>query len=242
MQRSVKIIAGDDITNGLMESQINRQTSGDFSKPTIIDALLYPEHIAAMAKISNREKILQEGLKVVDEVGFSSASVRTIVGAAGVPLGSFTNNFASKEAFGLEIVELYFANSQSVVLDTLRNDDKPPLARLREYIARSRSRESCGGPLGGLLGNFIAEPGGAGDAIRQRVNEIVAGLTDSVAYCLEAAVAAGELAPDLDCLEVAGFIVSSHQGAVLLSKSQRSPEPIERLETVLFSTVLRPLR
>jgi TetR/AcrR family transcriptional repressor of nem operon len=209
--------------------------------PPLIDELRRSHHIAAMAKLSNREKILREGLKVVDEVGFSSASVRSIVSAAGVPLGSFTNHFVSKEAFGLEIVELYFANSQNVVLDTLRNDAKPPLMRLREYIAGSRSKGSCGGPLGGLLGNFIAETGVAGDAIRQRVNEIVAGLTDAVAYCIEAAVKAGEVAPDIDCRQVAGFIVSSHQGAVLLSKSQRSPEPIERLETVLFSIVLRPL-
>ena len=55
-----------------------------------------------MSKSSNREKILTEGLRVVHERGYTGASVRDIVEAAGVPQGSFTNHFISKEAFCLE--------------------------------------------------------------------------------------------------------------------------------------------
>ena len=58
-----------------------------------------------MPRPSNREKILSEGLRVVHERGYAGASVRDIVHAAGVPQGSFTNHFATKEAFGLEILD-----------------------------------------------------------------------------------------------------------------------------------------
>ena len=61
-----------------------------------------------MAKPSNRERILTEGLRVVHAHGYAGASVRDIVQAAGVPQGSFTNHFTSKEAFGLEILEIVF--------------------------------------------------------------------------------------------------------------------------------------
>ena len=61
----------------------------------------------------------------------------------------------------------------------------------------------------------------------------------SVAYCLRAAVEAGELSPSLDCEEIAAFIVSSLQGANLLAKAERSPVPVERFKQILFSTVLR---
>ena len=197
-------------------------------------------HIGSMSRPSNREKILEEGLKVVHERGFASSSVRDIISAAGVPLGSFSNHFASKEAFGKEIIERYFANSQIVMQETLYNDAKPPLARLREYVALSKSKESCGGDQGCLLGNLTAETGGAGNALRERLNEIFAEVSDAVAYCLRAAVQAGELAADLDCQEVARFIVSSHQGAILLAKAEHSPAPIERFEHILFSVILRP--
>ena len=43
----------------------------------------------------------------------------------------------------------------------------------------------------------------------------------------------------VDTNEIAGFIVSSMQGAILLSKAHRSPEPIERFRRVLFASVLQ---
>jgi TetR/AcrR family transcriptional repressor of nem operon len=193
-----------------------------------------------MARPSNREKILEEGLKVVHERGFAASSVRDIVVAAGVPLGSFSNHFASKEAFGKEVVERYFANSQTVMQDTLRNDAKPPLGRLREYVALSKTKESCGGDQGCLLGNLTAETGGDCDPMRERLNEIFTETADALAYCLQAAVTAGEVSADLDCSNVARFIVSSHQGAILLAKAEHSPAPISRFEDILFSVILRP--
>jgi TetR/AcrR family transcriptional repressor of nem operon len=60
-----------------------------------------------------------------------------------------------------------------------------------------------------------------------------------VAYCLKAAVKKGELPRKFKCDEMAGFIVSSLQGANLLAKAQRSPAPVDRFKKILFSTVLR---
>jgi len=50
---------------------------------------------------------------------------------------------------------------------------------------------------------------------------------------------AGELPAGFKCNEVAGFVVSSLQGANLLAKAQRNPIPVDRFKEVLFSTVLR---
>ena len=80
-----------------------------------------------MERVSNREKILNEGLKVVHAHGFANASVRDIVAAAGVPQGSFTNHFESKEAFGLEILDLYFAGSRATMRETLLNEALDPV-------------------------------------------------------------------------------------------------------------------
>src|SRR5579864_8558704 len=87
-----------------------------------------------MSRPSNREKILTEGLRVVHERGFGGASVRDIVEAAGVPQGSFTNHFASKENFCLEILDLYFKDVRAMIQRTLRNDSLPPLERLRAFV------------------------------------------------------------------------------------------------------------
>jgi TetR/AcrR family transcriptional repressor of nem operon len=165
--------------------------------------------------------------------------VRDITQAAGVPQGSFTNHFASKEAFGLEILERYRAMTSAAVRATLRNDRLPPLDRLRawiggqfSYLRKDDMRRGC------LYGNLSAEASEASDAIRFRVASVFAENQASVAYCLEAAIEAGELAPKTDVQELAGFIVSSLQGAILVAKSQRSPIPVERFERVLFRHLL----
>src|SRR6202030_4547797 len=87
-----------------------------------------------MPRPSNKEKLLADGLRVVHERGFGASSVRDITQAAGVPQGSFTNHLASKEAFGLEILERYRAMTSAAVRATLRNDRLPPLDRLRAWI------------------------------------------------------------------------------------------------------------
>ena len=193
-----------------------------------------------MSKPSNREKILTEGLRVVHERGYAGASVRDIVQAAGVPQGSFTNHFASKEAFGLEILELYFSRGCETMRDTLRNDALAPLERLGAYIDTNKVRLNKNGMRNGcLFGNFSAEASDHSEIIRQRLVEIFAEVRDAVAYCLKAAVKAGELPADFDCDDVAGFVVSSLQGANLVAKAERSPAPVERFKRILFENVLR---
>ncbi len=157
-----------------------------------------------------------------------------------MPQGSFTNHFISKEAFGLEIRDIYFAHSWAIMRETLLNDALPPLQRLRAYIDAGTSHLNEDGMRNGcLIGNFTAEASDHSEAIRSRLLEIDAEVQRAVAYCLKAAVAAGALRPDLDCDELAGFVVSSLQGATLLAKAVRDPTPVERFKHVLFTTILR---
>jgi TetR/AcrR family transcriptional regulator, transcriptional repressor for nem operon len=193
-----------------------------------------------MPKPFHRETLLNEGLKVVLSQGYSGASVRDIVRAAGVPQGSFTNHFASKEAFAQEVLDLYFATVRNNVEKTLRNDSLQPLRRLRSWIdlqiaflKNGHCRTGC------LIGNFSIEASDQSELIRQRLTEIVRDINESIVYCLKAAVAAGEVSASTDVHEIAGFIYSSSQGAILQSKVEQSVKPLERFKKVLFSQLLR---
>ncbi|MEA3106503.1 MAG: TetR/AcrR family transcriptional regulator, transcriptional repressor for nem operon [Gammaproteobacteria bacterium] len=192
-----------------------------------------------MIRISNRSKIIANGLQVVLERGYVGASVRDIVEAAGVPQGSFTNHFVSKEAFSLEILDLYFANNRVVIGETLRNDALSPLKRLRAYLDASITAiRNHGTKNGCLVGNFAAEASDHSEIIRKRVSEIYSELREAVAYCLKAAVKAGELPKSLKINEVADFIVTGLQGAWLMSKVERDLAFAENFKKILFSTVL----
>ena len=193
-----------------------------------------------MSKPSHREKILTEGLRVVHERGFAGASVRDIVAAAGVPQGSFTNHFASKEAFCLEVLDLYYTDVRAMIQRTLRNDSLPPLVRLRAYVdAQIKYLNRIGWQNGCLIGNFSAEASEHSEIIRKRIVKIFEEMRGSVAYCLKAAVKSGELSRKTECDELGGFIVASLQGAILQSKAERRAVPIERFKHLMFSTLLR---
>lgn len=192
-----------------------------------------------VSKISNKDKILANGLKVVLERGYVGASVRDIVEAAGVPQGSFTNHFASKEAFSLEILDRYFATNRVVIAETLRNEGLSPLKRVRAYIDASMSAiKSHGLKNGCLVGNFAAEASDHSEIIRKRVTAIYTEVRDAVTDSLKAAVRDGELPKSFKTSEVATFIVTGLQGAWLVSKVERDLAFAENFKKILFSTVL----
>jgi TetR/AcrR family transcriptional repressor of nem operon len=192
-----------------------------------------------MPKPSHREKLLDEGLRVVLLQGYAGASVRDIVRAAGAPQGSFTNHFTSKEAFAEEVLERYFSMVRGNIAKTLRNDSLPPLRRLRAwldvqiaFLKDAEFRTGC------LIGNFSIEASDQSKLIRQRLTEMFKYIDESIVYCLKAAVDVGELSASTDVRDTAKFLYSSWQGAVLQSKVDLSIQPLDRFKRVLFSQVL----
>lgn len=191
-----------------------------------------------MSKLSNKEKILSQGLEVMHQQGFLGASVRDIVQAAGVPQGSFTNHFASKEAFALEILNIYFTRTTKVLEETLRNNALLPLARLRLYYDTiiHKIRE-CGMEKGCFIGNFSVEASEHSDLIRNRLVEIFGTVQQALIQCLKAAVQAGEIPAPVDVEALAGFMVSAMQGAILRAKVERSLRPLEQFRKMIFATI-----
>jgi TetR/AcrR family transcriptional regulator, transcriptional repressor for nem operon len=195
-----------------------------------------------MARASNKDQILRGGLEAVLSRGFNGAGVRDITASAGVPHGSFSNHFASKEAFGLEILDRYFADLGTVIDATLRDRELAPLDRLRAYFDAITSRlEARGWRDGCLIGNLSLESAEHSEPLRTRLAEIFGGWRQPFAECLDEAAAAGQITldGDLPALDLADFLLASWQGAILRMKVERSPEPLERFTRIVFSTVLR---
>ena len=171
--------------------------------------------------------------------GFANAGVREITSAAGAPQGSFTNHFASKEAFGLEIVDSYFADLWSVVEATLEDPGRPPLDRLRAYFDAITERlEDRGWQHGCLIGNMSLEAAEHSEAIRALLAGIFVRWREPFARCLEEADAAGQIRLDVPAIDMADFLLASWQGAILRMKVDRSPEPLHRFQRITFATVL----
>ena len=209
-------------------------------RPFRLDRFTWRVHLWAVPKASNREKILSAGLELIHRHGYAGASVRDIVEAAGVPQGSFTNHFTSKEAFGLEVIERHYADTRVLLDRTLRHEGLAPLERLEAYLDETLEllRRGDGVRKGSLYGNLGAEASEQSEAIRHRIVEIFAELSEALERCLHEAREAGELRTDLEAEELADFILSSLQGATLMAKARRRLEAVVSVKRVVFSMLL----
>lgn len=206
------------------------------ANPRLLFAACY--HSEHMPRPSHREILLTAGLRLIHEKGFSRASVRDIVVAAGVPQGSFTNHFRTKEQFGLAVLERYYGYIQELMQRTLLNEKRKPLERIRSYVdglicilEDGWIRKGC------VLGNFSAELTDDNEALRRRVVEVLDEIQGAVENCLKDAIRQGDLPRKAKAAELAGFFMSSQQGATLLCKAHRSVEPMRRFKRLLFSLI-----
>ena len=193
-----------------------------------------------MPKSSNRDRILEAGLKVMVRKGYVGAGVRDIVAEASAPQGSFTNHFRSKEDFAREVLDLYFDHTRRVVVEALEDRSLNPRERLGRYLDIITGRLAGGGVgRGCLIGDFSLEAAPQSEMLRTRLVEIFAEWRSPFAACIAEGQATGEIAATFAPEDLADFLLSSWEGAILRMKVERNAEPLERFKRIVFATVFK---
>ena len=194
----------------------------------------------SMARHSLRDRILDAGLQVMFRKGYVGSSVRDIVAEAPAPQGSFTNHFRSKEEFAREVLDRYFEDLQRLVAETLGDVSRTPRQRLKRYLdliterlARAEFSRGC------LIGDFSLEAAPQSEMLRARLADIFAEWRAPFATCIAEGQAAGEIAATFAPEELAEFLLSSWEGAILRMKVERNAEPLERFKRIAFATVFK---
>jgi TetR/AcrR family transcriptional regulator, transcriptional repressor for nem operon len=194
-------------------------------------------------KPSNRDRILEAGLKVMYRDGYVGSGVRDIVAEASAPQGSFTNHFRSKEEFAREVLDLYFNHTKRLVAEALEDRALKPRERLRRYLDIITGRlVGAEFSRGCLIGDFSLEAAPQSEMLRTRLVEIFAEWRAPFAACIAEGQGAGEIAATFEPEELAEFLLSSWEGAILRMKVERNAEPLERFKRIVFATVFKELR
>ncbi len=195
-----------------------------------------------MPKHSLKDAILDAGLKVMFRTGYNGTSVRDVTAAAGAPQGSFTNHFRSKEVFASEVLDRYFDHVKGLVGEALDDRSLTPRQRLKRYLDIITGRlEGDAWSRGCLIGDLSLEASGSSEALRLRLVAIFEEWRKPFAACIAEAQRCGEIAADFDAGELADFLLTSWQGAILRMKVERSPAPLQRFKIIVFQTVFKEL-
>ncbi len=191
-----------------------------------------------MPKPSNKNDIIEAGMRVMFRKGYHGAGVRDVVADAGVPQGSFTNHFRSKEAFAAEVLDHYFAHTRRLVGEALDDHTLTPRERLLRYLDIITDRLADDDYLRGcLIGDFSIEVSQVSEVLRERLAEIYRAWLVPFERCIEEGQRAGEINSRFPARELAEFLLTSWEGAILRMKVERGPEPLERFKRIAFATV-----
>jgi TetR/AcrR family transcriptional repressor of nem operon len=189
---------------------------------------------------SKREPIVEAGLRLVHRDGFTGTGVAAIAAAGGAPKGSFYNHFASKDEFGVAALDRYFDGVRAALGDTIGDDARPPVERVRAYFLLLREIGEPDHARGCLIGNLSAEAAPASAAIRARLADFLEEWTDAIAVPLAEGQRRGDVRADLAPDTIAALLLDAWQGALLRAKVTRSAAPLDAFLDVLYPTLILP--
>jgi TetR/AcrR family transcriptional repressor of nem operon len=189
---------------------------------------------------ATRESLIRAGVIAFSEKGYSSIGLEELLGSARVPKGSFYYYFASKEAFGLEVIEAYTAYFTRKLDLWFSDESVLPLDRIRNFAADAQAGMArYDYHRGCVVGNLAQEMGALPDTFRERLTEVFADWEGRLGAVLSSALARGDISAGSDCDELAAFFWVGWEGAVLRAKLERSGLPLELFARTFLTQLCR---
>ncbi|MBC3935676.1 TetR/AcrR family transcriptional regulator [Undibacterium rugosum] len=175
-----------------------------------------------------RERILATGEQLILGKGFSALGLSEILSAAAVPKGSFYHYFASKEAFGVALIERYFQEYHQQLRTVFSDQRHTPANRLLQYFEfwlsstqHSQCHKLC------LAVKLAAEVSDLSQTMRLALAQGMQTVIELIAAVLDEAKQQGELRSDQDVQHLATTLYGQWVGASLLTKVYLQTAPLE---------------
>ncbi len=189
--------------------------------------------IRGMARIKNphlnKQRLIDAGLNIIIEQGYNNTGIKQIVDSVNLPKGSFYNYFDSKEAFGAEVIRSY-AQQIKVLIVTATNDENSDGLYLlqdlfKKLIKIFYDKEFRGGCL---VGNLAAELADTNETIRAELSAVFADWEATTKELIERGQAQKTIRQDVSADQLATFLWTSFEGALLRMKVEKNAVPLEQ--------------
>jgi len=175
-----------------------------------------------------RSTILAVGQRIMSGKGFSAVGLNEILGAAGVPKGSFYHYFGSKDAFGVALLDNYFTAYLAEMDDLLEHAGGPVAQRLLAYFASWKDNQSFSDCQGKCLAvKLAAEVADLSEAMRLALDAGTSGIITRLTAALEHGVADQSVRIDGSAADVAASLYQQWLGASVMVKIVRSTVPFD---------------
>jgi len=178
----------------------------------------------------SREHILRVGQQLIASKGFTAVGLAEILCRADVPKGSFYHYFASKEAFGVALLEEYFADYDHFMMTLFGRPRVRMVDNLIVYFeewAQTQGTESSEARRC-LVVKLASEVSDLSEAMRQVLERGTRHIIERLTRALEAAVCDGEMpAPSGGTAELADRLYMLWLGASVMAKIRHDSTPLQ---------------
>lgn len=196
---------------------------------------------SSAVKGDTRTRLLEAGMAIMLEKGYNATGIMEVLQAVGVPKGSFYHYFASKEDFGLEIINYFDEIYSARLAECFDNASLSPLQKLRHYCEDSRRRlEESECKKGCLIGKLSQEMAEQSEVFRKRLEVVQYKTRERFGLCIQEGQKQGEISNKHDAFELAEFFLCGWEGAVSRAKTRQNTHPQQVFEKFVFDELLAP--
>ena len=178
-----------------------------------------------------RERILSEAAALFNQHGFEGGSLSELMKATGLEKGGIYRHFSSKEELAAEA----FDYAWKVAIETrMRDLESIPnsVDKLKHYIANFVVRRSSV-PGGCPLLNTAIDTDDGNPVLRERALKALRDWRDRLAAIISAGIKRKEIRRDTDAPKLATLIISSLEGALMMSRLERNPGALQAIQNYL---------
>lgn len=181
-----------------------------------------------------KQQLLQQGMAMLLRQGYHALGIAAVLEATKIPKGSFYHHFASKEEFGLQVIDLYMEEVHAGLDHCLGDRSRPPLQRVRFFFESTEQKYRTEGYLGCLLGGLGQELSGISEIFRSKVEQCFSEIARRIAGCLQEAIKQGDLPKQTNPQKMAELLVNCWEGAALRTRMRRDPAPLREMLDFYF--------
>jgi TetR/AcrR family transcriptional regulator, transcriptional repressor for nem operon len=178
-----------------------------------------------------RRKIVEAAAPIFNKRGYEGSSLSDLMEATGLKKGGIYRHFSSKEELAAEAFDYTWETAWNARLQHV-NEKANGIEKLKQLIASFIDHRSPV-PGGCPILNTAIDADDGNPILRAHVAKALRSWLSRLQTIVDQARARGETQPSVDPQAVATLIVASLEGALMMSRIQRTDEALRRVQAHL---------
>ena len=194
---------------------------------------------ATSATTDTRERILEAGSRAIVAKSYNGCGLNEILGAAGVPKGSFYHYFKSKEGFGVAVIERSADEHAERMKGYFSDRSLSPMARIRSFYEMVRNYYADNGPTREcLIAKLALETAQLSEPMRAAIKCGFDHWSALHAKVIREAQAAGEIDTEASPEAMANILINAWEGATIRMQIDRDVTALDEFLAITLDRVL----